>query len=180
MQRTLLELSFLPVAYIPAMVFHAVADLPLFEGLNKEQVNQLAGACSVREFESGTQVFAQNDEGNEMFILLSGRIHVSVGHPPVQVGTVDKGETLGELSLLSSQPRSATAITDTKVETAVLTHRDLGSLVRRRPDIGVIIYRNLGLGLGRKLLRSDQSFRDQALAETSFLQMTRVANSREQ
>lgn len=180
MQRTLLELSFLPVAYIPAMVFHeverldiirmarvvhlqdlgpisltppmqevadvvmkgfytrsiipriakAVADLPLFEGLNKEQVNQLAGACSVREFESGTQVFAQNDEGNEMFILLSGRIHVSVGHPPVQVGTVDKGETLGELSLLSSRPRSATATTDTKVETAVLTHRDLGSLVR--------------------------------------------------
>ena len=43
------------------------------------------------------------------------------------------------------------------VEAAELLHRDLADLIRRRPDIGVIIYRNLAVGLGDKLLRSGNS-----------------------
>lgn len=230
MQRTLLELNFLPVAYIPAMVFYeverldiirmarlvrlqdlgpleltpqmqeiadvvmngfyacsisprvakVVSEIPLFEGLNREQINRLAGTCHVRTFESGTTLFSQGEPGNTMFILLNGGIDISVGNPPVQVGRVEKGETLGELSLLSSRPRSATATTPSEVETAVLTHEDLSNLVRRRPDIGVIIFRNLGAGLGKKLLRSNHSLREQALIETSNLHMSKLSSTRNQ
>ena len=34
------------------------------------------------------------------------------------------------------------------IEVAELFRRDLEDLIRRRPDIGVIIYRNLAVGLG--------------------------------
>ncbi len=217
MQRTLLELNFLPVAYIPAMVFHeverldiirmvrlnhlqdlgplsltphmqemadvvmngfyacsitpkiarVVADLPLFQGMTQEQINRVAGACTVQEFEPGSQVFSQSEISDRMYVLLEGRIGIEVGTPPVQVGIVERGETLGELSLLTSRAHSATANTKTRVEAAVLTHQDLSTLVRRRPDIGVIIFRNLGVGLGKKLLRSDDFLREQTLAESS-------------
>ena len=62
----------------------------------------------------------------------------------------------------------------------MLSYRDLGELVRRRPDIGVIIYRNLGIGLGEKLLRSDQFLREQALAETEFLKVIPPSSREEQ
>ena len=68
-------------------------------------------------------------------------------------------QTVGELSFLSSSPHSATATAQTTVETALLTHQALGDLVRRRPDIGVILYRNLAAGIGR----SDLCVRDRVL-----------------
>ena len=230
MQRTLLELNFLPAAYIPAMVFHeverldiikmvrlnklqdlgplgltpqvkevadlvmrgftsravaprlvrAVVDIPLFQGLNDEQVSRLAGVCSIKQFKSGDRIFCESDPPECLYIVLEGKVGISAGKPAVGVGTVTKGEVLGELSLLSSKPHSATATADASVEAAVLCHRDLDDLVRRRPDIGVIMYRNLAMGLGRKLLRSDSSLRDRFLEETELLNLTLNLPRREQ
>ena len=218
MQRTLLELNFLPAAYIPSMVFHeverldiirmvrllklqdlgplkltpqmkeladlvmngfysrsvipriaeAVSELPLFQGLNEEQVERLAGACSVRTFQADEQVWSESENSDCLYIILEGKLNVTYGSPRVKVGAVEKGEIVGEMSLLSSSTHSATATAETKMETAVLPHQDLSALVRRRPDIGVIIYRNLGLGLGKKLLRSDHVLHQQALKEGSL------------
>jgi hypothetical protein len=61
------------------------------------------------------------------------------------------------------------------VEAAELLQRDLADLIRRRPDIGVIIYRNLAVGLGDKLLRSGNSRRDRGLAESEVLHLTAEA-----
>jgi hypothetical protein len=61
------------------------------------------------------------------------------------------------------------------VEAAELLLRDLTDLIRRRPDIGVIIYRNLAVGLGDKLLRSGNSQRDQGLAESGVLHLASEA-----
>ena len=213
MQRTLLELGFLPAAYIPAMVFYeverldvirmvrlfqlrdlgtmdllpeveevaelvmesfrrravipriakAVAEISLCQGMNSEQRDRLAGTFGICIFNKGTQVFKESEDADKMLILLEGRITISKGSPPVQIGQIQKGETVGELSFLSSSPHSATAIAQTKVETATLTPQAFDELVRRRPDIGVIMYRNMAAGVGEKLLRSDQSFRQKIL-----------------
>jgi hypothetical protein len=40
---------------------------------------------------------------------------------------------------------------------AILAHQDLAELIRLRPDIGLLIYRNLAVGLGEKLKRLDAS-----------------------
>ena len=65
------------------------------------------------------------------------------------------GECLGETSLLSAAGHSATATALTRVEMATLAHQDLAELIRLRPDIGPLIYRNLAVGLGDKLKRLD-------------------------
>ena len=88
------------------------------------------------------------------------------------IGKVRSGETCGEVSLLSARPHSATATAEEQVEAAELLHRDLVDLIRRRPDIGVIIYRNLAVGLGDKLARSGDWKRDQGQIETEGLQLS--------
>lgn len=204
MQRTLLELGFLPVAYVPALAFDEVerldvikmarlltpldlgeiylspaaqeiativldgferrAVLPriaavvkriaLFAGLECEQFERLAGACQVRTKDAGTPIFQQGDPALEMFIVLSGAATIHVDGAPV--GMVHPGESLGEASLLSATPHSATALAVGDVELAVLEEQSLRRLARQRPDIGLIIYRNLALGLGEKLRRADR------------------------
>jgi len=225
MQRTLLELNFLPVAYVPAMVFYqverldiikmvrlnklqdlgplaltepvqavadvvmrgfstcviaprmaqAIKEIPLFHGMNTEQATRLAGICTVREVRAGERLFVEHDPADRLYIVLQGQVAISCGAPPVMIGTVRTGETCGEVSLLSARPHSATATAEGHVEAAELLQRDLADLIRRRPDIGVIIYRNLAVGLGDKLLRSGNSKRDQGLAESEVLHLTSEA-----
>jgi GNAT superfamily N-acetyltransferase len=210
MQRTLLELNFLPVAYVPAMVFYqverldivkmvrlnklqdlgplalaepvqavadvvmrgfttcviaprmalAIKEIPLFAGMTTEQATRLAGVCTVREVRTGDRLFAEGDAADRLYLVLQGCVSISCGLPSVRVGVVRTGETCGEVSLLSAKPHSATATAEDDVEAAELLQRDLADLIRRRPDVGVIIYRNLAIGLGDKLLRSGMPRRD--------------------
>jgi CRP/FNR family cyclic AMP-dependent transcriptional regulator len=204
MQRTLLELDFLPAAYLPAMVFHeverldivrmvrlispqelgplvladpvreiadlvmrgfanravaprmtrAIAEVPLFAGMSTEQALRLAGTCRVVEFEEGARIYTASDPTDCLYLILDGQVQVSTGSPPSPIATLRTGETLGEISLLAQTPRAATATAITRVEAAAIPHHELIELIRRRPDIGVIIYRNLALGLGHKLRQS--------------------------
>ncbi len=206
MQRTLLELGFLPAAYIPAMVFHeverldgirmvrltdkperegldlipesrAVAELvlrglidrqvmpkiaravpliPLFADMSDEQIRQVAGRCTLKAFQPGERIIRENEAGQETFIVLEGEVRISTGQSAAPVGKVGASECLGEMSFLTRARHSATATAQTKTETAVLPHHELDQLIRLRPDIGVIIYRNLARGLGKKLIRSDR------------------------
>jgi GNAT superfamily N-acetyltransferase len=205
MQRTLLELNFLPAAYVPALAFHeverldvvkmvrlltpldeehlqlspragamanvvlrgftrrsvlpridsAVRQVSLFGGLNSEQVHRLAGVCSTKTFAPGEHIFAEGENGKVMLVVLEGEAAIYVAGKRQPVGRVGPGESLGEMSLLTGAGHSATALASTAVEVATLSHHDLAELVRLRPDIGALIYKNLAVGLGQKLKRSD-------------------------
>jgi GNAT superfamily N-acetyltransferase len=210
MQRTLIELGFLPVAYLPALVFHeverfdvvkmvrllspptsrpggltpacaamaelvlrlfrirtvlpriaeAVHALPLFAGLNAEQVGRLAGVCGVTTFEPGQLLFREGEADDRMQVILQGEVAITVAGSAATVGVVRSGECLGEMSLLTAGAHSATATARTRVETAVLRHQELAELIRLRPDIGLQIYKNLATGIGEKLKRVDVSLAD--------------------
>lgn len=219
MQRTLLELNFLPVAYVPAMVFYqverldivkmvrlnalqdlgslgltdpvqaiadvvmrgfstcliaprmaqAIREVPLFYGMNTEQATRLAGVCAVKNIEPGERLFTKHAPADRLYLVLHGDLAISGASASDIIGSIHTGETCGEVSLLSARPHSATARAVSDVEVAELHRRDLEELIRRRPDIGVIIYRNLAVGLGDKLLRSGDRKPDQARSEAERL-----------
>jgi GNAT superfamily N-acetyltransferase len=203
MQRTLLELGFLPAAYVPAMVFsdverldivrmarlfvapefeavsltpqakavadtvlrpfvsqgilpeieRTVSELPLFRGLEPEQVRRLAGTCHLARFAAGDIIFDEGREEPTLFIVLSGEADVRRSGSTHRVGVVRSGECLGEMSLLTGRPHSASVVAVADIDAATLSHQELQGLVRARPDIGLVIFRNLAIGLGAKLGR---------------------------
>lgn len=205
-QRTLLELGFVPAAYVPAMAFqrverrdvvkfvklHAkldvgevslvasarpIADLvlesfqeraieprisevldrmDLFQGLNEEQVQRVAAISGYQRFEAGEAVFRSEEPGEEMFLVLTGEVSVRMPGGD-EVGVVGPGECLGEIALLTRKDHYCAGIASEPVEAGILTREDMRELVRLRPDIGVVLYRNLALGLGDKLHRTDRT-----------------------
>ncbi len=205
MQRTLLELGFLPVGYIPAQVFHrterldivkmvrltvplnpaqdrlipealpmaehviasftsreiqprileALDHMALFSGLNEEQMKRVASTCRLEVFETGATIFEEGTDSDKLYLIMKGNVEVHVGDRLKKVGSVGAGECLGEVSALSKKPHAATACAAAEVEAAVVSRDDFERLIRHRPDIGVALYRNLALGLGSKLQRSD-------------------------
>jgi CRP-like cAMP-binding protein/GNAT superfamily N-acetyltransferase len=130
----------------------AVGRLALFHGLDDEQVRRLANGCRVVRFNPGDLIIEEGGSDAAFYLLLHGRVEVR--REGLAIGTVTAGECLGEMSLLTGQPHSATAVATMPTETASLSHRDLESLVRFRPDIGVVLFRNVARGLGAKLTRA--------------------------
>jgi hypothetical protein len=140
-------------AVAPRMA-QVMLDAPLFEGMNEEQATRLASICTVTMKPANVEMFSEGNPADCLFLVLQGQVRVSAGGSHTALASVGPGELLGELSLLTHNLHSASATTTTAVEAAELSHRDLTDLIRRRPDIGVIMYRNLALGLGSKLQRS--------------------------
>jgi len=207
MQRTLLEAGFLPVGYIPAMVFdkverldcvkmarvrcdftlaemelceagvpvaravarnferravaprvaEAIPNIGLFKGLNEEQTLRLAATFRVERFAEGERVFREGESDHHTIVVLSGEVSLEAGEPPSRVATARPGECAGELSLVKGGAHSLTAVARGEIETAVMDHGEFEALVRMRPDIGVIVNRNLAVGLGDKLRRGPGS-----------------------
>jgi CRP-like cAMP-binding protein len=61
------------------------------------------------------------------------------------------GDFLGEISLVSQQPFTATAIAATDVQLVALKHQDFERLINRYPRIGMRIMRNIAISVGEKL-----------------------------
>jgi CRP/FNR family cyclic AMP-dependent transcriptional regulator len=63
---------------------------------------------TLREFADGEIVFREGDRSFDMYVVHSGEVVVSKGG--VELARLRRGDFLGEMSLLESLPRSATAV----------------------------------------------------------------------
>jgi CRP-like cAMP-binding protein len=138
-------------------ILGVVDRLGLFEGLTAEDAAAVAGLCSLALFSSDEALFVAGELADKMFILIDGSVRVSRGEDDQLLGIVASGDTVGELSLLTGEPHSATARAEAPVMAAVVTRGHLDALIGKRPDIGLVLYRNLAIALGRKLQRTDLS-----------------------
>ena len=82
----------------------------MFSQLRLEELTELAYASVEAEYSPGQVLFAENEHGDEVFILLKGEVLISQGqgvHERV-IRTVGAGELIGEMAVLDPAPRSAT------------------------------------------------------------------------
>ncbi|MDE2490819.1 MAG: cyclic nucleotide-binding domain-containing protein [Elusimicrobia bacterium] len=133
-----------------------LGSLDLFADLSSGDLGQLARSLHARTYRPGEVVFVEGDIGRALFILESGSVELarrSPGGEPVKLYTLKPGEFFGEMALLESLPRSATA---TAVETSrlhLLYRTKLEALLRSQPRIGTAIMRHLARLLSARLRR---------------------------
>ena len=68
-------------------------------------------------FKEGDIIFKEDEEDcNEMYVLDSGRVNIvkKVGDTDVTLTTLDEGDFFGEMSLITGNKRSASAVAQTK------------------------------------------------------------------
>lgn len=136
-------------------ISEVVDRVALFEGLSDEQVQRVAGIAGYRKVAAGRRVLIEGKRSDEMYLVLSGEVDIEMPGSETPIGRVGPGECLGEVSMLTRDNHMANGIARTDVEVGVLTSERVGELIRLRPDIGVILYRNVARGLGEKLRRAD-------------------------
>lgn len=102
---------------------------------------KLAAYGSVRKFNPGEKVVREGDSGDEMFIILQGKVSIEVGD--ITVGEMAGGDFFGEMSLIDDAPRSATV---TAVETSllfVINSTNFERIIAWEPVIAIRIMKSL-------------------------------------
>jgi CRP-like cAMP-binding protein len=139
------------------MELHQVLQtIDLFEGLNEDELLQVAEICSEKRFSQGQMIARQGVMGDELYIITEGFVEILLGNRPehearviVSLGT---GQIIGEMALLDQGPRSATVrATSNPTIVQVIPRTDFEALCQRDTRIGYIVMRNLAADLSFKL-----------------------------
>lgn len=87
--------------------------IKLFEGLTPTQLNWVAQRAHRRVFEAGRNVLTIEQPGEAVYIILHGtvKIHIEQAERDVILAILGSGDMLGEMSLIDSVGRSASAVT---------------------------------------------------------------------
>ena len=87
--------------------------IKLFEGLTPTQLNWVAQRAHRRVFEAGRNVLTIEQPGEAVYIILHGtvKIHIEQSERDVILAILGSGDMLGEMSLIDSVGRSASAVT---------------------------------------------------------------------
>src|SRR4029079_19504717 len=87
-----------------------LASVDLFASLAPELRSQIARDAPMAVYGSGETIVKQGEEGQSMFVVLSGDVRVVLGPQRQEVALIGRGGYFGEMSLLTGEPRSATVL----------------------------------------------------------------------
>ena len=104
-----------------------LAGVPLFAGLSRDDLQQVAQAGDEIQAEAGRELVTEGRVGREFFLILDGDATVRRGGK--EVAKLGPGQYFGELSLLHRGPRSASVTADTDMTLFVLGQREFAGLV---------------------------------------------------
>jgi CRP/FNR family cyclic AMP-dependent transcriptional regulator len=90
-------------------------------------------------FSAGTTIFREGDAGQLMYVVFEGQVRLSV--KGMEVELLGPGAVLGEMSLIDSAPRSATATAVTDCKLVAITEHRFTFMIQQTPKFALQIMR---------------------------------------
>lgn len=106
------------------------------------QVKKLAACMDVYQVPKETSLFYEGDKTNYLVLIVKGQVHVvkfDSRNKPKRIATLGAGKTIGEMTLIDGEPRSASAVTATDVTLMVMTVDHFNRLINEWPGVAVIL-----------------------------------------
>lgn len=110
----------------------ALRACALFQALPADRLRRIAEIATHRDLGAGAAVFREGERGDEMFVVVAGRVRISRRVPGVgeeALGILDAGSHFGEMAMVDDAPRSADAFAHTACALAVIRREDLDRLM---------------------------------------------------
>jgi CRP/FNR family cyclic AMP-dependent transcriptional regulator len=104
-------------------------------------INIFKHATNTVTLEPGEVVFNEGDPGDVMFAVVEGSVDILIGDAVVE--TVEASGIVGELALVDTDPRSASAIARTAARLARVDRKEFTFLVQEHPTFALQVMRVL-------------------------------------
>jgi hypothetical protein len=146
---------------IPDKIFH-LRGIQIFEGLSVSELAAIASVTEEVEEPAGVDVIKEGEQGETMYMVISGEVSVIKGQPTgheIELDLIGGGDYFGEMALFENEVRSATIRTKEETRLLVLHKREFTEIVREYPQIALHICKELSNRLRRlheKVRRAEQ------------------------
>jgi predicted acylesterase/phospholipase RssA len=129
----------------PARISSVLAATQLFGGLDAATLDALVSGMESTRVPGGRPLFAQGDAGDAAYLVLSGRLRVERARDGrvELIREVGRGDLVGELSLLTGAPRSASVRAVRDTELGRMPRERFVALLETHPPLAIEITRML-------------------------------------
>lgn len=130
-----------------------IRRIPLFEGLEPGVPEQIQSLLQPRQFATGELICLRGEAASSLFVIDQGVAQVVVQRPEGRrvVARLRRGDVVGEMSLITGEPRSATVEAILPTTVLELSRTALGSIVAKHPSL----LSNLARIVAQRLARAD-------------------------
>lgn len=150
---------------------------PIFRLMEDEDLEDLAAGLQRLSFAPGEHILRQGEPGDSMYFVLAGRVEISyrgTDGSDKHLASFESGEFFGEASLLTGEPRTATATAISRVTCYKLDKAGLQHTMERQPDLAedmsvIMAHRQFELSAAREKLDRETALRREAESQTQML-----------
>jgi CRP/FNR family transcriptional regulator, cyclic AMP receptor protein len=150
----------------PARVRACIARAPLFAALPISAIEDLTARVAVRRVAVNSAVVSQDEPGDSMFVIMTGRVKVVIfgeSGREVTLSVLRPGDSFGEMSLFDGAVRSANCVAIEPTTLLVLSREDLMRHMQAHPRTSL----NLLGEMARRLRRADETIAQLALCDVN-------------
>jgi hypothetical protein len=120
--------------------------VPLFSNLPPAELKQVAAIATELFYLDSDIIAQQGDPGDEMYIIVSGEVLVMAdhgGHSASVLARRGPGEYVGEMAIISQEPRMASLVAQGDVRVLNIEQAQFEAILRERPDTSLAVMRVL-------------------------------------
>jgi small-conductance mechanosensitive channel/CRP-like cAMP-binding protein len=123
----------------PREIQEALTNTSLFrKALSAEEREGLGASCKPVELSKGNVLMKQGDAAVSMFIVLEGAISIAINSPSgeqQEVAVSAAGDVVGEMSLMTGAPRTATVTALTRLRALEITRDTIDAMLKKNPEL---------------------------------------------
>jgi eukaryotic-like serine/threonine-protein kinase len=121
--------------------WHPLRNSRALAGLSDDTLQELFASARAQSFQAGETLMRQGDPAEGLLILLEGTAHAQLRDRDGAhvLGRFAGGDIVGEMALVTREPRSADVIADSAVQALLVPTREFDRLAMRHPALGAVL-----------------------------------------
>lgn len=130
--------------------YSILKNVYIFKDLTEDELDKIKNITALIQIETGQKLFCENDESDALYIIKNGNVMVKKGK--IVLSILNQGESIGEITFLNREKRTATITAIEHVEIYKIKYNDLDELIKDEPKIASKIYKAIALTLSKRLI----------------------------
>ena len=140
-------------------------EIELFEGVDFEVMNEIAGICSEESYSKDTVLFEKDEQAKCLYILLEGTVYLVIKNGgSITYHLSDSGDVFGWSSMLENGKYTASGICATDLKVVKIEKDRLNRIFKNRPEVGFKVLQSLAGVISKRL---SNAYRDLLSARTT-------------
>jgi CRP-like cAMP-binding protein len=141
------------------MDYNKLRSLTIFRDLDKKELEVIRKHIFEQNIKKDSMLFMEDMPGEFLYIILSGRVDIvkeTIDKEKIVLASMGADEIIGEMSLIDSQPRSATGVTSEDSVLLVINKHNFDEMLQSDPRIAAKLLMGLLKTVSRRLRIMDK------------------------